>query len=188
MPLESELLAKLEGWLAARSEPPTLLDVVATNDRELLAAFILKGFRVAARQAVADRLEREAAATFASELTNLTGVVLRVFDGIARAWSLEDSEGLALLGLAGTAELQALRVLPLDEVPTEIIERVAIVLDIFKAINTLLPQPTQADAWMRAPNKAPIFGGRSALDVMAGQSLKGLQEVRAYLQAELWYG
>ena len=114
MPLESELLAKLEGWLAARSEPPTLLDVVATNDRELLAAFILKGFRVAARQAVADRLEREAAATFASELTNLTGVVLRVFDGIARAWSLEDSEGLALLGLAGTAELQALRVLPLE--------------------------------------------------------------------------
>lgn len=186
MPLESELLARLEQWLAARSEPPTLLDVIATEDGELVAAFILKGFRAAARQAVVDRLEREAAATFVSELTAVTAAVLRVFDGIAQAWSLEDSERLALLGLAETKELQALRTAPLNEVPTEIVERVAILLDIFRAINTLLPEPSRADAWIRSLNSAPTFGGQSALDVMIGRGLDGLRGVRTYLKAQIW--
>lgn len=186
MPLEHELLAKLEQWLAAQAEPPTLFDVIATGDRELVAAFILKGFRAAARQAVVDRLQREAAVTFTSELTNVTAAVLRVFDGIARAWSLEDGERIALLGLAQVADLSELRAAPLDELPTAIIERVVILLDIFKAINTLLPRPSRADAWIRSPNTAPLFGGRSALDVMVGGGLGGLREVRAYLQAQIW--
>lgn len=166
MPRENELLARLEQWLAAQSAPPTLFDVIATGDHVLFAAFILKGFRAAARQAVIERFEWEAATTFASELMTATAVVPGLFDGLARAWSLEVGERLALLGLGDAAELQSLRAMPLDEVSTEIIERVAILLDIFKAINTLLPVPSRADAWIRAPNRAPMFGGRSALDVM----------------------
>lgn len=147
--------------------------------------FILQGFQIAARQAVVDRLEGEATTTFASEATSIASTVLRVFDGIARAWSLKQSEKVELLGLSTAADLQELRISPIDEVPTEIIERVAILLDIFKAINTLLPQPDRADAWMRAPNRAPAFGGRSALDVMVGKGLEGQRGVRSYLQAQV---
>ncbi len=186
VPLENELLARLEEWLAGQSEPPTLFDVIATGDRELLAAFILKGFRAAARQAVVERFEREATMTFASELTAATAAVMRVFDGLARAWSLEVDERLALLGLADAAELHAMWTISLDEVPTEVIERVAILLDIFKAINTLLPEPSRADAWIRVPNRAPMFGERSALKLMIDGGLEGLREVRAYLQAQIW--
>jgi len=185
MPRENELPARLEQWLADRSEPPTLFDVLATGDHELFAAFILKGFRAAARQAVIERFEREAATTFASEPMTATAVVLRLFDGLAGAWSLDVGERLALLGLGDAAELQSLRSMPLDEVPTEIIERVAILLDIFKAINTLLPVPSRADAWIRAPNRASIFGGRSALELMIDGRLEGLRKVRACLQAHV---
>lgn len=184
MPPEDELLAKLEEWLAAREEPPTVFDVIETGDGELLAAFILKGFRTAARQAVVDRLAGEATTAFA-DLSNATSAVLRVFDGLAGAWSLEGSQRLALLGLAETAELQALRTAPLDEVPTEIVERVIILLDIFKAINTLLPEPSRADAWIRTPNSAPLFAGRPALDMMIDEGLEGLRRIRSYLQAQI---
>ena len=147
MPREGKLLARLEHWLAARAAPPTLFDVIETGDRELLAAFILKGFRATARQAVVERLDREGVSTFASELSNATATVLRVFDGIAGAWSLDNGEKLALLGLTTAAELQVLRAAPLDEVPTEIIERVAIVVDIFKATvqSRMKNQPTTFD-------------------------------------------
>ena len=185
---EDELLTKLEQWLADRSDPPTILEVVETRDSELLAAFILKGFRVAARQAVVDRLEREAASTFASDRSVITAAVFRVFDGLAGAWSLEDGEKLQLLGLHDPVQLQDLRAAPLDQVPTEIIERVVILLDIFKAVNTLLPQPNGADAWIRSSNTASMFGGQSALDVMIGRGLEGLREVRAYLNAQIWAG
>lgn len=188
MTTDNELLSKLELWLAARPEPPTLFEVAETGDGELLAAFILNGFRVAARQAVVDRLDREAATTFATEATRMTTAILRVFDGIARAWSLQEDEKLDLLGLHESGDLEELRTTPLHKVPTEIIERVAILLDIFKAINTLLPQPTRADAWIRATNSAPAFAGWSALDVMIHQGLGGLREVRTYLQAKVWTG
>lgn len=185
MVTEDDLLAKLERWLATRTDPPSVFDVIATRDGELFAAFILKAFRVATRQAVVDRLEHEAT-TFASDATSISSAIFRVFDGIARAWSLGEGEKVALLGLGGLAELQELRTTPLDEVPTEIVERVAILLDTFKAINTLLPQPDPADAWIRAPNRALPFGGRSALEVMVGGGLEGLRMVRAYLQAQIW--
>lgn len=182
---EEELLAKLERWLAACSEPPTVFDVIETEDRELLAAFILKGFRAAARQAVVDRLAGEAATTFATEPARATAV-LRVFDGLARAWSLQEREKLALLGLQQSKELTALGATPLDALPTEIIERVAILVDIFKAINTLLPEPQRADRWMRAPNAAPMFAGDPALKIMIAGGLPALRQVRAYLWGELY--
>ncbi|PWG02132.1 hypothetical protein DF286_04055 [Sphingosinicella humi] len=52
---EGDLLLKLERWLATRSRPPTLGDVLETRDIGLLGAYILKGFRAAAAEAVEQR-------------------------------------------------------------------------------------------------------------------------------------
>ena len=187
MPPEDELLAKLEEWLAAREEPPTVFDVIETGDGELLAAFILEAFRAAAREAVIERLAG-ATVALAGEVSEARNPVMRVYDGLARAWSLDNGEKAALLGLADSVELEQLRAVPQNEVPTGIVERLAILLDIFKAINILLPVPKRADAWLRAPNRAPMFSGKSALDVMIGRGLEGLRQVRDYLQAQLWVG
>lgn len=46
---EQQLLAKLEVWLASRASETTIFDVISRGDGELLAAYILKVFRAAAR-------------------------------------------------------------------------------------------------------------------------------------------
>ncbi|MFC7498454.1 antitoxin Xre/MbcA/ParS toxin-binding domain-containing protein [Enterovirga sp. GCM10030262] len=64
------------------------------------------------------------------------------------------------------------------------LERLAILLDIFQAINTLLPIGERADAWMRKPNRAPLFEGRSAIDIMLDHGVEGMRKLRSYLQSQ----
>lgn len=187
MATEDELLAKLERWLASRPAPPNIFEVIETGDGELFAAFVLKGFRAAAREAVVDRLQGEAAQMYRGEPSNSTGAVFRILDGLSDAWMLAAPERLALLGLRDSGDLKAARAVPIAELPIEIIERLAILLDIFQAINVLLPEPSRADAWIRTPNRAAIFAGASALVVMQS-GIDGLRKVRSYLMAQLHSG
>lgn len=82
-----------------------------------------------------------------------------VFDGLATAWKLNERERLSLLGLTDAPELKELRGFGARDLPTESIERVVILLDLFEAINTLLPHPARADSWGRSPNGASISKG-----------------------------
>jgi len=49
---DDAVFAKLDAWIGAQPAPPTLGDVLATNDGELFAAYILRGFRQATAEAV----------------------------------------------------------------------------------------------------------------------------------------
>jgi hypothetical protein len=51
-------------------------------------------------------------------------------------------------------------------------------------LQILLPLKERADAWVRQPNAAPLFGGRSALDRMMGGQVADLYVVRHYLDAQ----
>lgn len=187
MATEEELLAKLERWLASRPAPPSIFEVIETGDGQLTAAFVLKRFRAAARQAVVDRLQGEAGAMFPDDHPSGAGAVLRVMDGISSAWMLTEPERLALLGLRAPVELEAARAMPIAELPLEIIERLAIILDIFRTINILLPEPESADGWIRRPNNSPLLSGAPALHMMLS-GLDGLRKVRAHLRAHLHNG
>jgi hypothetical protein len=55
---------------------------------------------------------------------------------------------------------------------------------IYKSLQILLPEPGAADAWVRKPNTAAPFGGRSALDRMLSGQVADLYVVRQYLDAE----
>jgi hypothetical protein len=57
-------------------------------------------------------------------------------------------------------------------------------LGIYKALQLLFKEPAAADAWLRRPNDAPLFGGRSALDRMLSGQVSDLFLVRQYLDAE----
>lgn len=48
---DAALFAKLDEWLKEQPTRPMLADVVASDDTELLAAYILRGFRKAAAEA-----------------------------------------------------------------------------------------------------------------------------------------
>lgn len=180
---EEALLAKLERWLAARGGNANLLEVIKTGDGQLTAAFILKGFRSAARDAVLQRLEHHQDDRLA-EPREAANPVMRVFAGLARAWCLSAEEQMAVLDAHSIQELEQLRRAEIDKVPTASVERVAILLDIFEAINTLLPVSERADQWLREPNQACLFGGLPALTLMT-KSLDGLRSTRQYLQAQV---
>ena len=111
-------------------------------------------------------------------------VGLEAFFNIAKAWGLTAAEELKILGQEDPAIVEAWRAGEGPPVARDTVERVSYVLGIFRAINTLLPIPERADAWVRKPNKAPIFGGRSALDRMTAGNVSDLYVVRQYLDAE----
>lgn len=96
----------------------------------------------------------------------MTAPELRIFDGIARAWSLSADERRALLG-DGAADTQH--------------ERLALVAQCYEAAHLLLPIANRADTWFRRQNAA--FGGERAIDVMIG-SPDGLGRVTRYLLGE----
>ena len=67
------------------------------------------------------------------------------------------------------------------DLSADTLERVSYLLGIYKALQLLFTQPSQADAWVRKPNAA--FGGRSALDHALGGKVVDLASVRSYLDA-----
>ncbi len=61
------------------------------------------------------------------------------------------------------------------------LERLSNLLGIWKSLQILLPEAAAADAWLRQPNTAAPFGGRSALDRMLAGNVSDLHLVRRYL-------
>jgi hypothetical protein len=107
---------------------------------------------------------------------------LRAFARIAAAWGLTVEEQLALLGRPPRSTYFAWRKAPERAVlPRDTLERLSNLLGIWKSLQILLPDATAADAWVRQPNTAAPFGGRSALERMLAGNVSDLHLVRRYL-------
>ena len=109
----------------------------------------------------------------------------KVIACLADAWRLSRTELLCLLGLEGEAQLNDLRTQTISDLDPGLVDRVTGLIEIFGAINILLPVSTRADDWMRAANKAALFHGRSALEHMIGGDPECIHAVRGYLYAQL---
>lgn len=114
----------------------------------------------------------------------LSAPALRTFLRIADLWGLSVAEQMTLLGVTARPTLLKWRKDPNVVLPRETLERISCVLGIHKALQTLLPDEGAADAWIRRPNAAGLFGGRSALDRMLSGEMADLLVVRQYLDAQ----
>ena len=108
---------------------------------------------------------------------------LRTFWRLADAWKLGVGEQITLLGVGKTTFYQWKqgKVGPLDR---HVLERLSYLFGIYAALQILLPVAERADEWLRKPNGAPLFGGRSALERMLGGQVADLYVVRHYLDAQ----
>jgi len=108
---------------------------------------------------------------------------LRTFWRLAEAWKLDVHEQTTLLGVGRTTLYQwkAGKVVALDR---HVLERLSYLFGIYAALQILVPVKVRADGWVREPNTAPLFGGRSALDRMMGGQVADLYVVRHYLDAQ----
>ncbi|MEW6119551.1 MAG: MbcA/ParS/Xre antitoxin family protein [Pseudomonadota bacterium] len=110
---------------------------------------------------------------------------LRAFFAIAHDWGLNTDEQMVLLGAPGRSTFFKWKAAPESaDLKRDTLERLSYLLGIYKALQILLPDTAAADAWVKKPNTAPGFGGRSALDRMLGGNVADLVAVRQYLDAQ----
>ena len=109
---------------------------------------------------------------------------LRTFFRIAEAWKLRGPEQKTLLGLTADSTYYVWKRGESGPLAKDTLERLSYVFGIYQALQLLLPTPGAADAWIRKPNDAPMFGGKSALERMLAGHVADLYEVRRYLDAQ----
>ena len=113
---------------------------------------------------------------------DLTGPALRTFFRIADAWGRQEQEQMRLLGLESRSTFQSWKRGAVSTISRDALERISYVMGIYKGLHILLPET--ADQWVRKPNAAKTFGGRSALDRMTSGNVADLYVVRQYVDAQ----
>lgn len=114
----------------------------------------------------------------------LSGPALEAFSRIAHLWDLSTNEQRILLGsIPESTYFKYLKNPPSARLSPDTLERISHILGIFKSLNVLLPRHESADTWIRRPNDAPLFKGRTALDYMLNGRFEDLIAVRHYLDA-----
>lgn len=120
----------------------------------------------------------------------LSAAALLNFFGITEEWGLTSREQMILLGKPAKSSFYRMKEFYEGKsskpvrLTHDTLERVSYVMGIYKALNILLPQPVQAATWIRKPNQAPLFAGKSAMDVMLQGRVTDLSDVRRYLDSE----
>lgn len=116
----------------------------------------------------------------------LSGPGLRTFFGIAHDWDLTASDQCTLLGGIGRSTLNNWKsgqnvILSRDQ-----LERVSLVLGVYKATRLLFADGDGAKRWFKSSNHDYAFAGGSPLGRMLRGGIEDLYAVRRYLDA--WRG
>jgi hypothetical protein len=120
-----------------------------------------------------------------AKLKALSPTAIRAFKDIAARWKLAPIEQRILLGvLPQSTYTKYMRDPDAALLSYDTLQRISMLLGIFKAINILLPDEQLADAWIGAPNAHPLFKGKSAKELLLDGSFESLAAVRGYLDAE----
>jgi hypothetical protein len=113
----------------------------------------------------------------------LSGSAIRTFFNVAAAWGLSVANQRGLLGWPAPSTYHKYKAGQLGALPYDMLERISLVLGIYKALHILYPQAELADRWVRLANQNPIFGGKPPLDLMIDGGIDGLYRVRRLLDA-----
>lgn len=109
---------------------------------------------------------------------------LTAFFNITAAWGLSAEEERVLLGSPPRSTFFKWKSERAAKLTPDTLERISYVMGIYKALRILLPTQEAAHAWVKKPNAAAGFGGKSALARMLAGRVIDLADVRRYLDAE----
>lgn len=114
----------------------------------------------------------------------LGATALTAFFNITAAWGLSADDERILLGGPPRSTFFKWKSERAAKLGADTLERISYVMGIYKALHILLPTSEAADAWIKKPNAAALFGGKAALERMRGGRVMDLADVRRYLDAE----
>ncbi|MFM9972856.1 MAG: antitoxin Xre-like helix-turn-helix domain-containing protein [Burkholderiales bacterium] len=115
---------------------------------------------------------------------NLSAPALRTVFRIFEAWGLPSQQQIKLLGNPPRSTFCRWKRIDKIVLPQDTLERISYLFGIYSALQTLLPKPVTADAWLKNQNEGTLFGGRSALLRMLGGQVADLYIVRQFLDAQ----
>ena len=116
----------------------------------------------------------------------LSGPGFRTFLAIAEEWRLPVARQRALLGHIAEATYYKWKSGDLTVLSYDQLERISLVLGIYKALALIFADRETGHDWLAAANREAIFGGGTPLDLMSEGGIDGLYRVRRYLDA--WRG
>lgn len=111
-------------------------------------------------------------------------VALKGFFGIANEWNCTTDEKIALLGGVSRTTLYKYAKLPRVRLPRDTLERISLILGIYKALQVLYPTHERANQRIRLATTELPFAGKSAMEFMAQGSMRHLMLVRQYFDAK----
>jgi hypothetical protein len=128
------------------------------------------------------RLSRE-------DCRGFSGPCLRSFFKVTQDWKLTDKEQMRLLGIKSYQALSRMRNRkPKGKVVLKNIqiEMLGWVFSIYKDLYILFKNTKAVNDWMKKPNKAPMFQGKSAMEyIMEGDlPMERMLNVRNYLRSQ----
>ena len=109
---------------------------------------------------------------------------LTAFFNITAAWGLSAEEERTLLGSPPRSTFFKWKSEKNARLSADTVERISYVMGIYKALRILLPTEEAANQWVKRPNTARGFNGKSALERMLAGRVIDLADVRRYLDAE----
>lgn len=121
--------------------------------------------------------------TAQSDTHRKNAVALKAFFAITQKWALTSEQEKTLLGVPGSTYYHWKNKKE-GALSPDTLERISYILGIYKALRILLPNEEAANKWIKKPNTAPLFNGKSALEKLMQGHVIDLADVRRYLDAE----
>ena len=113
----------------------------------------------------------------------MSGVAIRAFFNIAKAWNLQNEDQRALLGWPAESTFYNYKGGRTGALAYDTLMRISLILGIYKDLHILYPEDDLANRWVMLPNSNPLFGGRPAFALMKDGGMDGLYQVRRLLDA-----
>jgi uncharacterized protein (DUF2384 family) len=128
--------------------------------------------------------ERRIPAHLAGGLQDVSGAVATALNILDR-WQATPEEQQAMLGVSRRTWFAWRRKAP-SQVDPDRLERISYLLGIWKGLRQLFPGNRAYETWPRLPNDAPLFAGRTPMEVMSAGHVADLYKVRAWIDG--WRG
>ncbi len=109
-------------------------------------------------------------------------MMIKAFLKIAELWNLSEKEQMLLLGLSSRTTFNNWKNNPHSaRLNRDKIERLSLLLGIYKDLQILLPHNKSADMWIKRPNSHVMFGGLPPIDFISRGMVSELFLLRQHL-------